>query len=299
MRPWLLIAALLLASPAHAGNYTLDQIVAAAHRGLPESTLLSMVDPNSDEWDTIDAEQCVQLLRAGLPAVVLTHMTKGRLPTEAELAAAKEDGTAYSSTIKVEPRAAYPSDEGVVFGPEYADGHAFWTYTSPTMIVSAFVLDDTPFTAVFLSVTNIGTDKLNVFPRDVQLSLQQSGQRVGLEAFSPSLYTRKLENRQLWTNLLVTITAPGYLTSLQQGATVSDQIRGQENAYIVGQRYLAESSQMIAEATDLLLRSNTLYPGQTVAGIIPFKYRPSPEDTFRVYIRVNGETVTMPGRIRQ
>ena len=83
---------LLLALPALAGTYTVDDACFAAQRAMPATTVEGIVRG----VETIGSEDAVKLLRCGLAPALLSAVTEGAHPTAEEMSAALTAGSLVS-----------------------------------------------------------------------------------------------------------------------------------------------------------------------------------------------------------
>jgi hypothetical protein len=171
---------------------------------------------------------------------------------------------------------------------------------------------------VFCALVNTGGEKFTVRPEDVLLLVTPPGQdTLALEPLSPDAYSQKLHNKALWGALTV-----GLATAvLLDGPTLSGSAQVTHDGsttYILGETHLSPSAsqrasagaetatQMLGAAMDdierveeLLLRATTLYPGESVTGIVPFRFRALPSDDFLILLRVNGILIRLPGQVQE
>lgn len=85
------VAGLVWAGAAHAQYHSMDDILRAASEGRPLTMLQQMADSVTDTWG-FDTLTTVALLRSGMSADLVRHMTDGAHPTEAEIAEARRPG---------------------------------------------------------------------------------------------------------------------------------------------------------------------------------------------------------------
>ncbi len=62
--------------------------------------------------------------------------------------------------------------------------------------------------------------------------------------------------------------------------------------------FLNRKSEEIAAKEDMLLRTNTVFPGQTVEGLVPFMIKTQPGQRFRVSFELEDWEATTPGITR-
>ena len=294
------------ASPP-ASAYALGDIVQAVERGLPSSVIQQMVEQSRDEW-SIDDETAAQLLRSGIPHSLLRLMSKGTQPTSEALALAALDGQAIQSSdvagralvASVAAEDARLAAENPLDGPMYIDGHTYWVYAADDFTMRVMVRDDEQHTAVMVSFTNTGSERLNLFPEQVSLFRMRGAEGIALERIPADVYITRMENRTVLLGTLQGLAIAGTIYGVSGGqGDIGDVTRAHRYTSGKVQATMQRGREESAYADSILLRANTVHPGQTVAGMVPFRHNPYAGERFTVRIDLGHSVAVLPGQVRR
>ncbi len=279
----------------------------AVERGLPSDVIQQMVLQSRDEW-SIDDKTAAQLLRSGIPQSLLRDMSNDAQPTPAARALAVRDGATIESSdvagralvASVAAEDARLQAENPLDGPMYIDGHTYWVYATDSFSMRVMVRDDGQHTAVMVSLTNTGTERLDLFPEQVALFRMRGPEGVELERIPASAYVTRIENRTVLLGTLQGLAIAGTIYGISGGeGDIGDVTRAHRYTSGKVQATLERGRDASAYADSVLLRANTVHPGQTVAGLVPFKHNPYPSERFTVRIEVADSVAVVPGQLRE
>jgi hypothetical protein len=191
-------------------------------------------------------------------------------------------------------------------GPVYSRGTPYWTYEDAVLRMVASVTVDGARTLLVLTVSNVSKEEFTLAPEDLKL-IYAGGDNVkkkDLIRIEPKDYVQAFKTNGALAGALMgiatyaltmgapqtatfAVASPGSLSvgAIRVSPSPSDRASALSLSASVAEKMTSSALEKAERADEVVLRTTTLFPGDTVAGVIPFKFRALEGEEFLVLVR--------------